>query len=59
MLEPLSAIGLLYDDDAYVENLSISGGPRSQSQPAGLMGRQVAGKEFLKACLTTVHGTNW
>lgn len=46
-------VALLYDDDAFVEKLrpaSAAGGG-----PLGLMGRQVAGKEFLDAYLT--HGT--
>jgi glycosyltransferase involved in cell wall biosynthesis len=47
-----SRVALLYDDDAYVELLQ----PGKQSDPGaamGLMGRQVAGKEFLDAYLTT------
>jgi glycosyltransferase involved in cell wall biosynthesis len=45
-------IVLLYDDDAYVERVTPQGaGPAVR----GLMGRQVAGKEFLDAYLT--HGT--
>jgi glycosyltransferase involved in cell wall biosynthesis len=48
-------IALLYDDDAYIEQL---GPPKSPvaGGPLGLMGRQVAGKAFLDAYLT--HG-NW
>ena len=46
-------VGLFFDPDAYVEQP----GPASRlGEPAGLMGRQVAGKEFLDAYLT--HG-NW
>jgi hypothetical protein len=45
-------IALLYDDDAYVETLARP--PHATSGPVGLMGRQVAGKEFLDAYLT--HG---
>ncbi len=46
-------LALLYDDSAYVE---AQGPPRQAGgeAPAGLMGRQVAGREFLDAYLT--HG---
>jgi glycosyltransferase involved in cell wall biosynthesis len=46
-------IALLYDDSAYVETLTppAQAAPRA---PAGLMGRQVAGKEFLDAYFS--HG---
>ncbi len=45
-------VALLYDDSAYVETFTPvqSGGDR----PVGLVGRQVAGREFLDAYLT--HG---
>ncbi len=46
---------LLYDDSGYVETLQRPP-DAGQNAPAGLMGRQVAGKEFLDAYLT--HG-NW
>jgi glycosyltransferase involved in cell wall biosynthesis len=46
-------IAFLYDDDAYVETLRRSP-DASPGTPAGLMGRQVAGKEFLDAYLR--HG---
>src|SRR6516162_9168657 len=44
---------MLYDDSAYVETLAP---PEQQAPrgPAGLMGRQVAGKEFLDAYFS--HG---
>jgi glycosyltransferase involved in cell wall biosynthesis len=47
-------IALLYDDDAFVE---VAGGRRATSPggPAGLMGRQVAGRSFLDAYLA--HGS--
>ncbi len=46
-------IALLYDDDAFVEKFTVTqpAGPGA----SGLMGRQVAGKEFLDAYMT--HGT--
>ena len=43
---------LLYDDSAYIETLSLSSG--GNGGPVGLVGRQVAGREFLDAYLT--HG---
>lgn len=46
-------IALYYDDSAYHETLSRPAQQRAGS-PAGLMGRQVAGKEFLDAYLS--HG---
>src|SRR5262245_33305847 len=46
-------IALLYDDDAYVETLDRPQKAQG-SGPMGLMGRQVAGKEFLDAYLE--HG---
>jgi hypothetical protein len=47
------AVALLYDNSAYVETLQRPQqlGPDS---PAGLVGREVAGREFLDAYLT--HG---
>ena len=47
-------IALLYDDDAYAETLRRPRQPAPEA-PVGLMGRQVAGKEFLDAYLR--HGT--
>src|SRR5262245_60877173 len=46
-------IAILYDDAAYAETLKA---PAGAGGPRGLMGRQVAGKEFLDAYLA--HG-NW
>src|SRR5688500_7026943 len=43
----------LYDDDAYVETIARPQRAKAGG-PVGLMGRQVAGKEFLDAYLT--HG---
>jgi glycosyltransferase involved in cell wall biosynthesis len=43
-----SRVALLYDDSAYVETLGTPG-QAVPGAPAGLMGRQVAGKEFLDA----------
>jgi glycosyltransferase involved in cell wall biosynthesis len=43
-------LALLYDDDAYVETLQPAPGAAPRT-PVGLMGRQVAGKEFLDAYL--------
>lgn len=48
----VSPIALYYDDGAYQEQLQLSRG--SAGRPMGLMGRQVAGKEFLDAYLS--HG---
>ena len=47
------AIGLFYDDSAYVETVRSPHSAGSDG-PMGLMGRQVAGREFLDAFLT--HG---
>src|SRR3954449_12334539 len=55
MPELLRAVSLFYDDDAYVETFRGSPGRRREGRPVGLMGRQVAGKEFLRACLE--HGS--
>src|SRR5207249_4353078 len=48
-------ISLLYDDGGYVETVRPQPGAAPGS-PAGLMGRQVAGKEFLDAFL---HHGRW
>ena len=54
MSDPTTNISLLYDDSAFVETMRApERAPREG--PAGLMGRQVAGKEFLDAYLT--HGS--
>jgi glycosyltransferase involved in cell wall biosynthesis len=45
-------VALLYDDDAFVETLRPTG---AGGGPIGLMGRQVAGKEFLDTYLS--HGS--
>jgi len=50
----MSPIALYYDQSGYVETTTRSAG-RSDG-PAGLMGREVAGKEFLDALLR--HGTS-
>src|SRR4051794_28975489 len=55
MPELLRTIALFYDDDAYAESRHDPGRARGEDRPVGLMGRQVAGKEFLKAYLD--HGT--
>jgi glycosyltransferase involved in cell wall biosynthesis len=47
-------IGLFYDDDAYVEPTSVTSAPGAE-RPAGLVGRQVAGRSFFDAYLA--HGT--
>lgn len=44
-------VALLYDDDAYVDSTQLRSDPRGRR---GVMGRQVAGKEFLDAYLN--HG---
>ena len=44
-------VALLYDDDAYVDSTQLRNDPRGR---IGVMGRQVAGKEFLDAYLK--HG---
>ncbi len=54
MPETLRALSLLYDDDAYVETVRAPG-RAGGGRPLGLMGRQVAGREFLRACLD--HGS--
>ncbi|MBX9627066.1 MAG: glycosyltransferase family 4 protein [Gemmataceae bacterium] len=49
----MTALGLLYDDDGYVE---VAGRPLGgDATRAGLLGRQVAGQEFLGALFA--HGT--
>jgi glycosyltransferase involved in cell wall biosynthesis len=48
----MPAVALLYDDSAYVETRQT--GKSSGAKPVGLVGRQVAGREFLDAYLT--HG---
>src|SRR4051794_30029207 len=55
MPELLRTTALLYDDDAYVESRHDPGRPREADSPLGVMGRQVAGREFLKAYLQ--HGS--
>jgi glycosyltransferase involved in cell wall biosynthesis len=47
-------LGLLYDDDGYVESPGVPLGPATASR-TGLVGRQVAGKEFLAAVFA--HGS--
>src|SRR4051794_7460262 len=54
MAGPGPNIALFYDDAGYVETLKPPRPPAAEA-PVGLMGRQVAGKEFLDAYLT--HGT--
>jgi glycosyltransferase involved in cell wall biosynthesis len=51
IMDPSPKIALYYDDSAYVETLPrpAQAGARG---PQGIMGRQVAGKEFLDAFLT-------
>jgi len=51
--EPVN-IALFYDEGGYVETLRPPAAP-APGEPVGLMGRQVAGKEFLDAYLG--HGT--
>ncbi|MCH7685078.1 MAG: hypothetical protein IH899_00090, partial [Planctomycetes bacterium] len=55
MTDPEPKIALFYDDDAYVEMLERPA-TLKKGKAVGLMGRQVAGKEFLDAYLS--HG-NW
>src|SRR5436305_4693115 len=55
MPDVLPPIALLYDDDAYVESRHEPGRPPDPDRPLGLMGRQVAGREFLRAYLD--HGS--
>jgi glycosyltransferase involved in cell wall biosynthesis len=50
----LPSLALLYDDSAYRETLQPVR-PSGGEAPAGLVGRQVAGREFLDAFLS--HGT--
>ncbi len=52
MPEPSCPIALLYDDSAYVEVARQT--PADAEAPAGLVGRLVAGREFLDGYLT--HG---
>lgn len=52
---PVPKVALYYSDDAYVETIDRPS-QHTAGKPVGLMGRQVAGKEFLDAYLT--HG-NW
>jgi glycosyltransferase involved in cell wall biosynthesis len=47
----MDKIALLYDDSGYVETLRAQG-PAVPGAPVGLMGRQVAGREFLDAFLS-------
>ena len=49
--DPAPRIALYYDDSAYLETLERPRG-RGGEAPAGLMGRLVAGKEFLDAYLS-------
>lgn len=51
----MGPIALYYDQGGYVESTTVSAKGKASSGPAGLMGRQVAGKEFLDAWLR--HGT--
>src|SRR4051795_4824142 len=53
MTSAAPVVALLYDNSAYVESLGL---PRQlgSASPVGLVGRQVAGREFLDAYLT--HG---
>jgi glycosyltransferase involved in cell wall biosynthesis len=51
-MQSVPAVALLYDDSAYVETLRTGKG--GGERPMGLVGRQVAGHEFLDAYLT--HG---
>jgi len=52
-MSDLRPIALYYDDGAYREMLKRA--PTRPGQPKGLMGRQVAGKEFLDAYLEHGH----
>src|ERR1700722_9954107 len=52
-MTPALPVALFYDDSAYVETLGPVR-PSSGEQPMGLVGRQVAGREFLDAYLS--HG---
>src|SRR3954468_23653560 len=51
MPEPVRHIALIYDDDAFREVTQPQRAGEKQKGPMGLMGRQVAGKEFLDALL--------
>jgi glycosyltransferase involved in cell wall biosynthesis len=55
MTAAVAPVALLYDDSAYVE---MQGQPRRGvgEGPSGLVGRQVAGREFLDAYLTHAAG---
>src|SRR5436189_157133 len=57
MPEPPHTIALLYDDDAYLESRHDPGRSSGGDRPVGLMGRQVAGREFLRAYLDHGSGT--
>jgi glycosyltransferase involved in cell wall biosynthesis len=46
------SLAILYDDSAYVETVRPAA-PAGPEAPLGLMGRQVAGREFLQAFLTS------
>src|SRR4051794_4762138 len=54
MPDPLDAIALVYDNDAYRETTRRPPERSAGSRAGGLMGRQVAGKGFLEALLE--HG---
>lgn len=56
MSKTATNIGMIYDDGAYVE-VTRQKKTASPGGPAGLMGRQVAGKQFLDAYLTHGHWT--
>src|SRR5262245_43777031 len=45
---PGPRVAFLYDDSAYVEKIQVTA-PTAAGTPAGLMGRQVAGREFIEA----------
>lgn len=49
----LEAIGLYFDKDAYVEPTTT--GEPSRTRPMGLMGRHVAGQQFLEAFWRSSH----
>lgn len=51
MTPPVPPVALLYDDSAYVETLVPVAAPAGE-RPVALMGRQVAGHEFLDAYLS-------
>ena len=54
MTDSVPKVALFYDDDAYVETIERPA-RLGKGKPVGLMGRQVAGKEFLDAYLS--HGS--